>query len=73
MGNPRLDDFGFSSITRNPSSVNASTPNNGCTIRYNAPELLGVGGTRRFENRTPTKKSDIYSLSMVIVEVCLFP
>jgi hypothetical protein len=68
-GSPRLSDFGLCSITKNIDSVNASTPNHGCTIRYCAPELLDTGGVVRTEKRKPTNKCDVYSLSMVIVEV----
>ena len=70
-GSPRLSDFGLCSITKNIDSVNASTPNHGCTVRYCAPELLDVGGVVRIEKRKPTNKSDVYSLSMVIVEARL--
>jgi len=71
-GSPRLSDFGLSSITENIDSVNASTPNYGGTVRYCAPEILGVDGVVRPEKKRPTNKSDVYSLSMVIVEVRLF-
>ena len=71
-GCPRLSDFGLCSITKNIYSVNASTPNHGCTVRYCAPELLEVPGVVRIEKRKPTERSDVYSLSMVIVEVCPF-
>ena len=70
-GSPRLSDFGLCSITRNIDSVNASTPNNGCTIRYCAPELLDTVTVVTTEKKKPTNKSDVYSLSMVIVEVHL--
>ena len=71
-GNPRLSDFGLRSITNNIDSVNASTPNHGCTVRYCAPELLDTDGTVRTKKK-PTNKGDVYSLSMVIVEVRLPP
>jgi len=67
-GSPRLSDFGLSSITRNIDSANASTPNHGCTLRYCAPELLGTDGVIMAKKK-PTTKSDVYSLSMVIVEL----
>ena len=72
-GAPRLSDFALSSITKNIGSVNASTPNHGLTIRYCAPELLDVVGAVMLAKRKPTNKSDVYSLSMVIVEARLFP
>ena len=57
----------------NIDSVNASTPNHDCTVRYCAPELLDAGGVVKIdERRKPTNKSDVYSLSMVIVEARLF-
>lgn len=72
-GNPRLSDFGLCSITKNMNSVNASTPNQGCTIRYCAPELLDTDGMVKVQKRKPTTKSDVYSLSMVMVEARPFP
>jgi len=65
-GNPRLSDFGLSSIKRIADTVNASTPNHGSNARYCAPELLNTDG---FTKNKHTTKSDIYSLSMVIVEL----
>ncbi|KAF9646888.1 kinase-like protein [Thelephora ganbajun] len=67
-GSPRLSDFGLCSITKNIDSVNASTPNRNCTIRYCAPELLEINGVPPLEKK-PTNKSDVYSLSMVMVEL----
>ena len=55
----------------NIDSVNASTPNHNCTVRYCAPELLDTDGRAREEKKKRTNKSDVYSLSMVIVEVRL--
>ena len=71
-GSPRLSDFGLCSITRNIDSVNASTPNHGCTVRYCAPELLDTDSrvVKTKKEKKPTYKSDVYSLAMVIVEVC---
>ena len=71
-GIPRLSDFGLSSVTWDIESVNASTPHHGCTIQYCAPELLDVGNTIKDVKRKSTNKSDVYSLSMVIVGVLLF-
>ena len=72
-GSPRLSDFGLCSVTRNIDSVNASTPQRGCTVRYCAPEFLDVDDVREFEKKKLTKKTDVYSLSMVIVEARIFP
>jgi serine/threonine protein kinase len=66
---PRICDYGVSSITRNIHSVNATTPNKHSTIRYLAPELIAEDKAAAAEKIRFTKKSDIYSLSMVIVEV----
>ena len=71
-GSPHISDFGLCSITGDVESVNASTPHQGCTLRYRAPELFDVGNTAKDAKRKPTNKSDVYSLSMVIVEVCIF-
>ncbi|KAF9789402.1 kinase-like domain-containing protein, partial [Thelephora terrestris] len=65
-GNPRLSDFGRCSITRNIDSVNASTPNHCSTVRYCAPERLDHEETWRAEKNKPTKKSDVYSYSMLV-------
>ena len=68
QGNPLLADFGLSSITKNVTSVNASTPHTGGTLRWAAPELLdAIVGTDK--KQTHTTKSDIYALSMVVIEV----
>lgn len=68
-GTPLLADFGLSSITRNALSVNASTPHSGGTIRWSAPELLEVYVGRSKKSQSSTTKSDVYALSMVIVEL----
>ncbi|KAF9651816.1 kinase-like protein [Thelephora ganbajun] len=67
-GNPLLADFGLSSIAKNVGSVNASTPHGGGTIRWSAPELLDAFSDES-RKRTPTVKSDIYALLMVIIEL----
>lgn len=68
-GSPRISDYGLSSITKNDNSFNASTPDRDGTIRYRAPELFATDGVTNVEKKRPTTKSDVYSLSMVIVEV----
>jgi serine/threonine protein kinase len=68
-GSPRLSDFGLFSIAKNIGSVDASTPNHGLTVRHCAPELLDTDGVAMVKKKKPTNKSDVYSLSMVIVEV----
>ena len=71
-GSPRLTGFGYCSITKNIDSVNASTPNHGYTVRWCAPELLDTDSrvVKTKKERKPTYKSDVYSLAIVIVEVC---
>ncbi|KAF9789407.1 kinase-like domain-containing protein [Thelephora terrestris] len=68
-GSPRLSDFGLCSITKNIETVNASTPNSGVTYRYCAPELLETGEVAKVKNTKATNKSDVYSYSMVVVEL----
>ncbi|KAF9789406.1 kinase-like domain-containing protein [Thelephora terrestris] len=68
-GIPRLSDFGLSSITKNIETVNTPTPNSGVTYRYCAPELFETGEASKVENKKATNKSDIYSYSMVVVEL----
>ena len=41
-------------------------------IRWTAPELLDVFSDKR-KKQSPTVKSDMYALSMVIIEVGGFP
>ena len=41
------------------------------SVRYCAPELLLPEKLTKDLKRKPTDKSDVYSLSMVIVEVCM--
>ena len=67
-GSPRLCDFGLWPITRIINSGKSSTSNQPHAVRYCAPELLDAKGVARVHERKPTKKSDMYSLSMVIVE-----
>jgi serine/threonine protein kinase len=70
---PRLTDFGFSSITMNNLSANASSTNGRGSMRWRAPELLALSTKVKDREKTktvrPTKKSDTYSLAMVIIEV----
>ena len=76
-GNPRLTDFGLWSITENIAPVDRSTSPNSWALPYSAPELVlelrRIKGTRVFERKEPTNKSDVYSLSMVIVEARPYP
>ena len=71
-GTPRLTDFGLSLI--NEDDLFADTPVQGGrgSIRWQAPELLGLSKKTKDQNRRPTYKSDVYSLAMVVIEV-MFP
>ena len=51
------------------AAVRPESPTN--TNRYRAPELQGVENDMRGLRETMTKQADIYSLSMIIVEVCM--
>lgn len=61
-GNPRIADFGFATIARNPNSRRSTLNGDGNTARWSAPELLMNG-------QPATKESDIFSFGMVMVEV----
>ena len=65
-GVPLIADFGISSITFNPISNNASTPFNGYSLRWAAPEILEALND---ESKRPTKRSDVYAFGMVAIEV----
>ena len=67
-GNPRLHNFTHCLFTKNTDPANILAPSYGYTFRYCAPERFGVEGPMK----EPTMMSDVYALSMVIVEVCLF-
>jgi len=70
-GSPHLHDFGFCSVTRNIDSVNASTPRPSCAVQHCAPELLDIN-VKGAKKKGLTNKTNVYSLSMVIVEVRIF-
>ena len=75
-GNPRLTDFGLSSITRNTHLANASTPHGRGSTCWRAPELLPLSNyptnLERLRSARPTYESDVYSLAMVTIEVIFF-
>ena len=50
-------------------SANVSASHNGCTHRYCTSELLLPGKRMKDPERKPTDKSDLYSLSMVVVKI----
>jgi len=63
-GNPRLYNFTHCSFTKITDPANVLAPVCGLTIRYSAPERLSMDGPDE-----PTTMSDVYALSMVIVEL----
>lgn len=70
--NAVLCDFGLASITADAESAHASTVNSAGSIRWMAPERLSISD----ESSEPspngfrvTKESDMYSLSMVVIEI----
>ena len=69
-GNPRIIDFVSSWFTKDIDSVDTSKPAYGYSIRWAAPELLEKIRIPKSMPARSTTKSDVYSLSMVIVEVC---
>ena len=70
--NPRLTDFGVSSVAKN-LTVNVSTEGPRGTMRWQAPELLplstNVEELDKVKAIRPTNESDMYSLAMVVIEV----
>ena len=67
MGSPRISGFGLFLIGRSADPINAPIPDYDFGSRYSAPELLGNDGT------SYTRRSDVYSLSMIITEACMSP
>ena len=57
----RIADFGIAIVTKNLDSIRTDTRQDVHTPRWSAPEIL--------REQNPTKKSDIYSFAMVIIEV----
>ncbi|KAF9643883.1 kinase-like protein [Thelephora ganbajun] len=58
----RIADFGISIVTRNDNSLRPATDQSMIfTLRWAAPEVLQGGN--------PSKKSDVYSFAMVMIEV----
>lgn len=74
--NAVLCDFGLASITADAESAHASTVNSAGSIRWMAPERLSIfdGSSEPSPNAfRVTKESDMYSLSMVVIEVRTTP
>ena len=57
----RIADFGIAIVTMNLDSIRPPTRQEAHTPRWSAPEIL--------REQNPTKESDIYSFSMVTIEV----
>ena len=57
----RITDFGIAIVTMNLNSIRPPTRQEAHTPRWSAPEIL--------REQNPTKESDIYSFSMVTIEV----
>ena len=75
-GNPRLTDFGLSSIKRIILLADNSWPEWGDSMRCKAPELAPLSTNpkdlEKVRSARPTYKSDVYSLAMVVIEVIFF-
>ena len=67
-----LCDFGLTSLTTDVDSAHASSVNNADgSIRWMAPERLSIfDGNKMVSQTRVTKESDMYSLAMVVIEVC---
>lgn len=67
-----LCDFGLTSLTTDVDSAHASSVNNADgSIRWMAPERLAIfDGNKVVSQTRVTKESDMYSLAMVVIEVC---
>ena len=61
-GHAYIAGFGLARITRNPDTVRSASYQNGYTLRWVAPEVLTKGEY--------SKAADIFSLAMVMIEVC---
>ena len=62
-GNPRITDFGLTTIVRGPDSeLEGATDGQGYTPRWAAPEVLR-------DSKAATRESDVFSLGMVMIEV----
>ena len=72
--NAVLCDFGLASITADAGSPHASPVNSAGSIRWMAPERLSIYDPNNLDAEPAgsrvTKESDMYSLAMVVIEVC---
>ena len=61
-GRVRLADFGLATVTQNSNSMQIASVQRGYTPGWTAPEVLKEG-------KVCSKKADIFSFAMVIIEV----
>ena len=61
-GRARITDFGLATVTRNLDSIRSASDYQGHTARWTAPEILTEEGTY-------SKEADVFSFSMVMIEV----
>ena len=61
-GIARIVDFGFTTVTQRPKSISSASHHHGHTVRWAAPEIL--------DKERHSKEADIFSLAMVMIEVC---
>jgi len=61
-GRVRLADFGLTTVTQNPNSMQNISRVGGFTSGWAAPEILK-------EEEACSKKADVFSLAMVMIEV----
>lgn len=59
----RIADFGLAKVAQNLDSMLSASRQHGYTPRWTAPEILKAEGTC-------SKEADIFSLAMVMIEVC---
>ena len=57
----RIADFGIAIVTKNLDSIRPATRQEVHTPRWSAPEI--------FLGQNPSKKTDVYSFAMVVIEV----
>jgi serine/threonine protein kinase len=60
-GRARIADFGLAMVTKNLDSVPSTSPHQGYTPRWAAPEVLREG--------MYSKEADVFSFAMVMYEV----
>ena len=61
-GRVLIADFGLTKITKNPNSIWDPSLQNGPSMRWAAPEV--------WREMKYSKKADIFSFGMVMIEVC---